>query len=219
MLKGFSILSSTVLAGSTASVMLAALKPLSKISLWWHKWLYSSKINFACITFCSIRPRDTLTSASCISFYSCCETCLENHSLYLFEMKDLTGVFAVMSSGWNLFMRLCGTITTWHICFLHRSRITSLFCPLKVSMIIKDICSFGHLRLAFACFRYGNTTFSKSSIEFHIWPMVIGKGDIKISRKDKSRETSRRFPFVNELDWWFGRLWRLQWFVFYHLYL
>ena len=182
--------------------MLAALKPLSTISFWWHKWLYSSKIHFACSTFSSIKPRDTLTSAGCIPFSSCCETCLENYSLYLFEMTDLAGLFTVMSSGWNLFVRLCEMITTSHICFSHRSRITSPSCPLKVSMIIKDICSSGYsgyLRLALACFKYGNITFSKSSIDFSV--MVIRKGDIKISRKNKSRETFRCFPFVNELDW------------------
>ena len=76
------------------------------------------------------------------------------------------GLFIAMSSGRNLFERLFGMITTWHICFSHRSRITSLSSPLKVSMIIKDICSFGYLRLAFSCFRYGNITFRKAQLIF-----------------------------------------------------
>ena len=32
--------------------------------------------------------------------------------------------------------------------------------------------------------------------------MVTGKKDIKISWKIKFKETSARFPFINELDWW-----------------
>ena len=128
--------------------MLAALKALIIISFWWHKWLYSFKTYFECITFSSMRPKDTLISLGCISFSGRCEICLENHSLHLFEMKDLASLFTVMSSGWNLFLRLCGTIRTWHLCFTHRPRITSLSRPLKVSMKIRDIGSFGYLGLA-----------------------------------------------------------------------
>ena len=128
--------------------MLAALKALIMISFWWQKWLYSSKTHFECITFSSIRPKDTLISLGCIPFSGRYEISLENHSLYLFNMKDLAGLFTVMSSGLNLFLRLCGTIRTWHICFTHRSRITSLSLPLKVSMKIRDIGSFGYLSLA-----------------------------------------------------------------------
>ena len=135
--------------------------------------MHNSNIHFACITFSSIRARDFLASAGCVPFSSCYETCLKNHSLYLFQMKDLAGLCTVMSSGWNLFVRLCGTITTWHICFLHRSRITSLSCPLKGSMIIKDISSFEYLRLAFACFRYGKIT--KSSIDFSLFDQLLSE--------------------------------------------
>ena len=80
---------------------------------------------------------------------------MENHSLHLLQMKDLAGILIVMSSGWSLFVRLCGTIKPSQKCFWHRSGITSLSCLLSVSMIIKGICPFRYVRLAFTCCKYG----------------------------------------------------------------
>ena len=102
----------------------AALKPLRIISCWQHKYWYRSTIHLAFIAFSSVSPRDTLKSACCITFSSCCETCSEKHALHLLELKDMTTLLTVMSSGWNKFVRLCGTIAEWQICFLLRSIIT-----------------------------------------------------------------------------------------------
>ena len=85
-------------------------------------------------------------------------------------------------------------------CFLHRSRVTSLSCPLKVSMIIKYICSFGYLRLAFACFRYGNITFSKSSVDFSVFDQwLLEKVTLKSAGKSNLGRHSGVFP--SQMGW------------------
>ena len=96
-------------------------------------------------------------------------------------------------------MRLCGTIKTSQKCLWHRSGITSLYYPLKVSMIIKGICPFGYLSLdSETCCNF----FLNNSIDFFcIRSMVIRKSRIKISWKINFSEITVRFPFINELEW------------------
>ena len=140
-MKGFSIRCRTALTDSAASVNPAALKLLRITSCLRNKYWYRSTIHLAFIAFSSVSARDA--SAGCISFSSCCETCSENYALHLLEIKELAGLLAIMSSGLNLLVRLCRTITEWQKCFLHRLRIAPLSWPLKVSRIMKGICSFG----------------------------------------------------------------------------
>ena len=89
----------------------------------------------------------------------------------------------------------------------HRSRITSLSCPLKVSMIIKDICSFGYLRLAFACFRYGNIIFSRSSIDFSVFDQWLS-AKVTLKSAGKSNLGIHLGVFLSEISW-IGRNFRV----------
>ena len=49
----------------------------------------------------------------------------------------------LISEGWNLFVRLRGTITNSQLFFAYNRFISSLSWPLKVSIIIKGCCSSG----------------------------------------------------------------------------
>ena len=140
-MKGFSIRCRTALTDSAASVIPVALKLLRIISCLRNKCWYRSTIHLAFIAFSSVSARNA--SAGCIPFSSCWETCSENYTLHLLEIKELAGLLAVMSSDWNLLVRLCRTIAEWQKCFLRRLRIAPLSWPLKVSRIMKDICFFG----------------------------------------------------------------------------
>ena len=63
-------------------------------------------------------------------------------------------------------------------------------------MIIRGICFFGYLKLAFNYFRYGNITFWNNSIEFSVFNQRLWE---KVTLKSAGK--SARFLFVNEFDW------------------
>ena len=115
-------------------------------------------------------------------------------------MKDLAGLCTVMTSDWNLFVRLCGTTTTCQKCFWHRSRNTSSSCLLKVSMIIKDICFFRYLRLTFTCFKFRNVTFSNNSIDFSVFDQWLSA---KVTLKSAGKSNLGRYlrVFSSQMNW------------------
>ena len=61
------------------------------------------------------------------------------------EINALTGLLAVagISDGWNLFVKLCGTMTTLQKVSSQSSFRMSVSWPLIVSIITKECCSFG----------------------------------------------------------------------------
>ena len=59
------------------------------------------------------------------------------HALNLFEINFFADWLMLISKGWNLFVRLCGTITNSQLFFAHNRFISSLSWPLKVSIMIK----------------------------------------------------------------------------------
>ena len=100
-------------------------------------WLYQSAIHLACMALKSGNLDDILTSVGSFPFWSSINTWSANQSLYLFWMNDLTGFFTDKSNGWNLLVRLWGTITSSQLFSAHSFFNVSLSCPLKVSIIIK----------------------------------------------------------------------------------
>ena len=56
----------------------------------------------------------TLTFEGSVARASWADTCFENQLLYLLEINVLAGLLTDTSKGWNLFVRLCGTMTTLH---------------------------------------------------------------------------------------------------------
>ena len=91
--------------------------------------------------FESLNLRDTLTSPGATPFDSCLLTLSAYHALNLFEINFFADWLMLISKGWNLFVRLCGTKTNSQLFFAYNRFISSLSWPLKVSIIIKDWCS------------------------------------------------------------------------------
>ena len=79
--------------------------------------------------------------ARCNSVWQLLLTLSAYHALNLFEINFFADWLMLISKGWNLFVRLCGTITNSQLFFAHNRFISSLSWPLKVSIIIKDWCS------------------------------------------------------------------------------
>ena len=120
--------------------------------------------------------------------------------VHLSGMKDLPGLCTVMSNDWSLFVRLCVRITTWQKSFWHKSKLTSLSCLLTVSMIIKDICSFRHLRVAFTCFRFRNITLSINSLDFSVLDQWLSE---KVTLKSAGKSNVLRYllVFSSRMSW------------------
>ena len=76
-------------------------------------------------------------------FDNCFLTQSAYHALNLFEINFFADWLMLISKGWNLFVRLCGTITNSQLFFAHNRFISSLSWPLKVSIIIKERWSSG----------------------------------------------------------------------------
>ena len=141
--KGFSTRVKTSFAHVIASLIPAASKPLIMESFWCLRWLYVSTIHRAWRGFKSLNLRDTLTSPGATPFDNCLLTLSAYHALNLFEINFFADWLMLISKGWNLFVRLCGTITNSQLFFAHNRFISLLSWPLKVSIIIKERWSSG----------------------------------------------------------------------------
>ena len=86
---------------------------------------------------------DTLTFEESVQGATWADTCFENQLLYLLEINALAGLLTDISKDWNLFVRLCGTMTTLQKFSSKSSFRTLLSWPLNVSIITKEYCSFG----------------------------------------------------------------------------
>ena len=86
---------------------------------------------------------DTLTFEGSVQGASWADTCFQNQLLYLLEINALAGLLTDISKDWNLFVRLCGTMTTLQKFSSKSSFRTLLSWPLNVSIITKEYCSFG----------------------------------------------------------------------------
>ena len=141
--KGFSTRVKTSFAHVIASLIPAASKPLIMESFWCLRWLYVSTIHRAWRGFKSLNLRDTLTSPGATPFDNCLLTLSAYHALNLFEINFFADLLMLISKGWNLFVRLCGTITNSQLFFAHNRFISLLSWPSKVSMIIEEQWSSG----------------------------------------------------------------------------
>ena len=126
-----------------ASLIPAASKPLIMESFCCLRWLDVSTIHRAWRCFKSLNLRDTLTSPGATPFDNCFLTLSAYHALNLFEINFFADWLMLISEGWNLFVRLCGTITNLQLFFAHNRFISSLPWLLKVSIIMKECWSLG----------------------------------------------------------------------------
>ena len=78
---------------------------------------------------------DTLTFEGSVQGASWADTCFQNQLLYLLEINALAGLLTDISKDWNLFVRLCGTMTTLQKFSSKSSFRTLLSWPLNVSII------------------------------------------------------------------------------------
>ena len=141
--KGFSTRVKTSFAHVVASLIHAASKPLIMESFWRLRWLYVSSIHRTWRGFKSVNLRDTLTSPGATPFDNCLLTLSAYHVLNLFEINFFADWLMLIFKGWNLLVRLCGTITNSQLFFAHNRFISSLPWPLKVPIIIKEHWSSG----------------------------------------------------------------------------
>ena len=106
--------------------------------IWCLRWLYVSTIHRPWRGLKSLNLRDILTSPSATSFDICLLTLSAYHALNLFEINFFADWLMLISKGWNLYVRLCGTITNSQLFFAHNRFISLLSWPLKVSIILKE---------------------------------------------------------------------------------
>ena len=120
----------------------AAMKPLIMESFWCLRWLYVSTIHRLWRGLKSLNLRDTLTSPGAIPLDNCLLTLSAYHALNLFEINFFADWLMLISKGWNLFVRLCGTITNSQLFFAHNRFISSFswsihcekICALQISI-------------------------------------------------------------------------------------
>ena len=129
-MKGFSTLVKTSFANLIVSVITAASKPLITESFCFLRWLYVSTIHLAWRDFKSLNLRDTFTRPGVIPFDNCLLTQSTYQMLNLFEMNLFAAWFTLISTGWNLLIRLWGTRTISQLFFVLSRFISSLPWPL-----------------------------------------------------------------------------------------
>ena len=130
------------------------------------RYSYISSTHLACSGFRSLNFRETLTSPGDFPFVSWRITLSAYHLLNWFEINFFAFWLMVKSSGWNLFVKLCGTMTNWQLFSKHKYLIPSLSWPLKVSIMISKNGSCGYPSSIFFARKYGNVTFSNKSTRF-----------------------------------------------------
>ena len=168
-------------------------------SFWCLRWLYISTIHRAWRGFKSLNLRDTLTSPGATPFDNCLLTLSAYHALNLFEINFFADWLMLISKGWNLFVRLCGTITNSQLLFKYNHFIPSLSWPLKVSIIIKDCCSSGYPLLL--ADKYGKMiTLNRSSHFPKLYQWFGGKCGMKMEEKCEFWQASFWFTLINQLN-------------------
>ena len=87
--------------------------------------------------------------------------------LYFSETCAFATLLTFRSSGWNLLVKVCGMIISSQL-FLAQSSVKSfLSCPLTISIIISNICSFAYPIFSLIWYRSGKIIFSKCSVAFN----------------------------------------------------
>ena len=104
--------------------------------------------------------------ARCNSVWQLLLTLSAYHALNLFEINFFADWLMLISKGWNLFVRLCGTITNSQLFFAHNRFISSLSWPLKVTIIIEERWSSGYPSTFFLVDKYGKIITLNGSSHF-----------------------------------------------------
>ena len=89
-------------------------------------------------SFKSLNLMDTLTLPGATPLHNCFLTRLAYHAWNLFQINFFVDKLMLISKGWNLFVRLCGTITKSQLFFAHNRLISSFHSAMKVSLIMKE---------------------------------------------------------------------------------
>ena len=120
----------------------------------------------------------------CLHYPSCFATCSVYHILCLSFIKLLPGLLTVISSGWNLLARLCGTIIRAQLFLRQKFSYFIVVLPLKGVHYHKT-----HL-LIWVTFDFLNIfemrkkdLVKKAERLFSVRPMVFRKCGIKTARK------------------------------------
>ena len=119
----------------------------------------------------------TLTFEGSVARASWADTCFENQLLYLLEINVLAGLLTDTSKGWNLFVRLCGTMTTLHKFSPQSSFRYVIILALECIhyhqriLLFKDIFSF------LTVSKYGNTISMKNVTDFGVLDQWLSVND------------------------------------------
>ena len=131
-LKGFSTFSTISLTFSIVSVIPSLLKSFIAISLSSLRVLYRSTIHFACSDLITESLRETSTFTTSFPALNYFDTSLASQELYLSKTKDLAAFLALMSNGWNSFVKLWGTMAISQEFLAQNFLIRSLSCSLNI---------------------------------------------------------------------------------------
>ena len=112
--NGFSTLVTISCADGMASVTSVDLNLFTIVSFSSRIWFEGSAFHWPCNGLMSESLGDTLTFEGSVATTSWANTCFENQLLHLLEINALADLLTDISKGWNLFLRLCGTMTTLH---------------------------------------------------------------------------------------------------------
>ena len=102
------------------------------------------------------------------------------YAFNLFQINFFPHGLRLISKGWNLFFRLCGTITNSQLLFAHNRFKSSLSWPLKVSIIIKECWFSGYPSSFFLTEKYGKIITLNRSSHFSKLDQCFG---VNVTRK------------------------------------
>ena len=104
-------------------------------------------------------------------------------------------MLSVMSRGWNLFVKLCGTITTAQLLSAHKLAIASLSCPLNMS-IINYIWTSWHPVLWHTLFRLTKTILLNKLSDFSVFDQWFSEKVMSNVAGKSYFEFDRNYPDI-----------------------
>ena len=116
-------------------------------------WFQRSTFHWPCNGLMSESLGATLTFEGSVARATWADTCFENQLLYLLEIDVLAGLLTDTSKGWNLFVRLCGTMTTLHKFSLQSSFRYVIILALECIHYHQRILLFKDTFFLFNCFQ------------------------------------------------------------------
>ena len=158
-------------------------------------WFERSTFHWPCNGLMYDSLGATLTFEGSVARASWADTCFENQLLYLLEINVLAGLLTDTSKGWNLFVRLCGTMTTLHKFSPQSSFRYVIILALECIHYHQRILLFKDTFFLFNCFQVRKYDIhEKRHRLWSIGPVTFRERHWKWFWEAEFRQTSFRFP-------------------------